>query len=251
MNDEQNTMKLASAEPVEGPGLPVSPQPLPQQIAAHLRHQIIHDVLKPGERIREQPLSAELNVSRTPLRDALKILSVERLVDLPPNRGAIVTDLGIEELRDLLRVYSSLEALGGELACERMTLADLALIHRHQDGMLQAYQHQDRLSYFRSNQAFHLGIIAASRNAPLIEVHHHLNLRLYRVRYLAIMQHRSWTFVSNQHEAILTALDRRDGPLLGRLLVEHLSGAWQAIATLEAKAKGEIAPGEAPSAETA
>lgn len=249
MNESQNMTMLARAEPAENPALPVTPQPLPQQIAAHLRDLIIHDVLKPGERIREQPLSAELNVSRTPLRDALKILSVERLVDLPPNRGAVVADPGIEEMRDLLRVYSSLEQLGGELACERATLADLALIHRHQDEMLAAFERKDRLSYFRANQASHLGIIRASRNAALIEVHGHLNLRLYRVRYLAIMQRRNWTFVSNQHEAILTALDHRDGPLLGRLLAEHLSGAWNALATLEAKARGECEEPDEPIAE--
>lgn len=234
--DQIVTLPLIAERPVAPR---VAAQPLPHQIAAHLRDQIIHDVLKPGERIREQPLSIELNVSRTPLRDALKILAVERLVDLPPNRGAIVTNLSIEEMRDLLRVYSSLEGLGGEMACERASAADIAAIHHWQNEMLAAFERKDRLSYFRANQAFHLGIIKASRNASLIEVHSQLNLRLYRVRYLAIMQQQDWTFVSNQHEAIVTALDLRDGPLLARLLVDHLAGAWRAIAELEAKAGRE------------
>jgi DNA-binding GntR family transcriptional regulator len=213
---------------------PVAAQPLPQQIAARLRDLIIHDMLKPGERIREVPLAAELNVSRTPLRDALKILAVERLVDLAPNRGAVVTALSIAEMRDLLRVYSSLEALGAQMACERAQPADIAAIHGWQNEMLAAFEQNDRLRYFRANQAFHLSIIKASRNASLIEVHGQLNLRLYRVRYLAIIQQQDWTFVSSQHEAILAALDQHDGPLLSHLLVEHLSGAWRAIATLEA-----------------
>jgi DNA-binding GntR family transcriptional regulator len=156
------------------------------------------------------------------------------LVDLAPNRGAVVTDLSIEEMRDLLRVYSSLEALGAQMACERARPADITAIHGWQNEMLAAFERNDRLRYFRANQAFHLSIIKASRNASLIEVHGQLNLRLYRVRYLAIMQQQEWTFVSSQHEAILAALDQRDGPLLSRLLVEHLSGAWRAIATLEA-----------------
>ncbi len=228
-----------SQAPVTAPF--VAPLPLPQQIAAHLRDQIIHDVLKPGARIREQPLSAELKVSRTPLRDALKILMAERLVDLAPNRGAVVADPSIEELRDMLRVYSSLEALGAGLACERASPACIARIHRHQRDMLAAYERRDRLSYFRANQAFHLDIVAASRNAALIEMHGRLNIRLHRVRYLAIMAHQDWTFVSNQHEAILAALDARDGDLLGRLLVDHLSGAWRAVAMLEAAARPRAA----------
>lgn len=211
----------------------VAAQPLPQQIAAHLRDLIIHDELKPGERIREQPLSLELNVSRTPLRDALKILAVERLVDLHPNRGATVVDPSVDELRDLLRVYSTLEGLAGQMSCERATQDDIDAIHHWHQDMLGAFERRDKLRYFRANQAFHLRIISASRNASLIEVHGQLNLRLHRVRYLAIMQQKDWTFVSHQHEAIIAALDSRDGERLGHLLVEHFSGAWRALDLLE------------------
>lgn len=213
----------------------VAAQPLPQQIAAHLRELIIHDELKPGERVREQPLSLELAVSRTPLRDALKILAVERLVDLHPNRGATVANPSVAELRDLLRVYSTLEGLAGQMACERAEQDDIDAVHRWQQEMQGAFERRDKLAYFRANQAFHLRIIGASRNASLIEVHGQLNLRLHRVRYLAIMQQKDWTFVSNQHEAIIEALDKRDGALLGRLLVEHFSSAWRALDLLEAQ----------------
>lgn len=223
----------------------VAAQPLPQQIAAHLRELIIHDELKPGERIREQPLSIELAVSRTPLRDALKILAVERLVDLHPNRGATVVDPSVAELRDLLRVYSTLEGLAGQMACERATQEDIDAVHRWHQEMLGAYERRDKLSYFRANQAFHLRIIGASRNASLIEVHGQLNLRLHRVRYLAIMQQKDWTFVSNQHEAIIAALDGRDGERLGHLLVDHFSSAWRALDLLEARQGPETVPAEA------
>lgn len=220
---------------LEGSTRRVAAQPLPQQIAAHLRDLIIHDMLKPGERVREQPLSLDLAVSRTPLRDALKILAVERLVDLHPNRGATVTDPSVTELRDLLRVYASLERLGGEMAGERATEADIDDVHRWQDEMLAAFERRDKLGYFRANQAFHLRIIAASRNASLIELHGQLNLRLYRVRYLAIMQQENWTFANNQHEPIIAALEQRDGTLLGRLLEDHFAGAWHALDLLEAR----------------
>jgi DNA-binding GntR family transcriptional regulator len=213
----------------------VAAQPLPQQIAAHLRDLIIHDTLKPGERIREQPLSLDLAVSRTPLRDALKILAVERLVDLHPNRGATVADPSVEELRDLLRVYASLEGLGGQMAGERATEADIDEVHRWQSDMLDAFEQRNKLAYFRANQAFHLRIIGASRNTSLIELHGSLNLRLYRVRYLAIMQQENWTFASNQHEPIIAALEQRDGELLGRLLVDHFAGAWHALDLLEVR----------------
>lgn len=221
--------------PMEASTRRVAAQPLPRQIAAHLRDLIIHDVLKPGERIREQPVSLELAVSRTPLRDALKILAVERLVDLHPNRGATVADPSVEELRDLLRVYASLEGLGGQMAGERATQVDVDEVHRWQNNMLDAFARRDKLGYFRANQAFHLRIVGASRNASLIEVHGQLNLRLYRVRYLAIMQQKNWTFANSQHEPIIAALEQRDGELLGRLLVDHFAGAWHALELLEAR----------------
>jgi DNA-binding GntR family transcriptional regulator len=203
----------------------VAARPLPQQVANVIRDMIIHDQLKPGERIREQHISARLQVSRTPLREALKILAVERLVEILPNRGAVVVNPGVEEIRGMLRVYSTLEALGGELACKHASAGDIAHVEQQYDRLQAAFSARDRLEYFSANQAFHVGIVAGSHNASLIELHGHLNMRLYRVRYLAIMQLPEWTSAVHQHDSIVATLKKRDGRRLARLLDDHLGFA--------------------------
>lgn len=203
--------------------------PLPQQVADYIRDLIIHDRLKPGERIRERSIAEMLDVSRTPLRDALKILAMERLVDLTPNKGAVVTRSSDAEIADMLTVYTDLESLGGRLACRAATEADILRVQDYQQAMDRAFAAEDRAGYFAANQAFHLSIIAASHNATLIEMHGHLNIRLYRIRYLAVMSMQEWTAAAGEHGELLRALKQRDGERLAHLQKEHLGFAWRLI----------------------
>ena len=109
----------------------ISRLPLTGQVATTIRDMIVQDRLKPGERIRERQLSKELNVSRTPLREALKILAGERLVDILPNRGAVVADPAPEEVRELLQVLGALEALYLETMCpEKMSLKAISSMRK-------------------------------------------------------------------------------------------------------------------------
>ncbi|MBZ8135438.1 GntR family transcriptional regulator [Afifella sp. IM 167] len=207
----------------------VAPKPLPQQVADYIRDLIIHDRLKPGERIRERRIAEELNVSRTPLRDALKILAMERLVDLTPNKGAVVVHSSDAEIADMLTVYTELESLGGRIACGVATEADILRVAHYDDVMGQAFAEEDRAGYFAANQGFHLSIVAASHNPTLIEMHSHLNIRLYRIRYLAVMSTQEWTAAAGEHRELLGALKARDADRLAYLQREHLGFAWRLI----------------------
>lgn len=207
--------------------------PLPQRVADCIRDLIIHDRMKPGERIRERTLAEKLEVSRTPLRDALKILAMERLVELIPNKGAVVAHPSDAEIADMLTVYSDLESLGGRLACRLATEGDMRRVEHYRAVMARALQDEDRAAYFAANQGFHLSIVAASRNATLIEMHGHLNIRLYRIRYLAVMRLQDWTAAADEHGALVAALRARDGDLLADLLKEHLGFAWRLIDSWE------------------
>lgn len=206
-------------------------KPLPQQVADYIRDLIIHDRLKPGERIRERQIAENLNVSRTPMRDALKILAMERLVDLTPNKGAVVVRSTDAEIADMLTVYTELESLGGRLACRMATEADIMRVQHYHEVLGQAFAVEDRAGYFAANQAFHLSIIAGSRNPILIEMHGHLNIRLYRIRYLAVMRTQDWRAAAGEHGELVAALKRRDGDRLAFLLKEHLGFAWRLIGT--------------------
>jgi len=219
--------------------------PLPQRVADCIRDLIIHDRLKPGERIRERTLAEALDVSRTPLRDALKILAMERLVELIPNRGAVVAHPTDAEIADMLTVYSELESLGGRLACRHASEGDIRRVEHYRTVMTRAHEEEDRIAYFAANQAFHLSIVAASGNTTLIETHDHLNIRLYRIRYLAVMHLPEWTAAAGEHEALVDALRARDGDRLADLLKEHLGFAWRLIDRWEPPAVRRPAAGNA------
>lgn len=212
------------------PGTPAADgASLPQQIAAVIRHRIVHDEIKPGRPIRERRLAEELQVSRTPLRDALKILALEKLVEHIPNRGAVVIDLSPDDISDMLLVYIELDALGGRLACRLGTETDFLRVERHIHRMEMATRDNDRIAYFRANQAFHLAIVAASRSKCTIEFHANLNLRLNRVRYLSILTNDQWMDRSDDHSKLLAALRNRDSAAYTEIQKEHFSVAWRLV----------------------
>ena len=209
--------------------LAVAPKSLTLQISDHIRSEIIHDNIKPGEWIREKALTEQFGISRTPLREALQILATQRLIEILPNRGAVVVALSDDELRHLLQVYIRLDVFAAELACENATGADDDWIRRHLDAMGEAYRAGDRYAYFDANQAFHLAIAAASHNPVLIAMHAQRNLRLYRTRYLGVLEAENWAKAFNEHGPIAKAFIDRDAPLLARLASEHLEFARRMV----------------------
>jgi DNA-binding GntR family transcriptional regulator len=133
------------------------------------------------------------------------------------------------EIADMLTVYSELESLGGQIACRVATIADIMQVERYDDAMAEAFAREDRAGYFAANQGFHLSIVAASHNPTLIEIHGNLNLRLYRIRYLAVMRMQEWTAAAGEHAEMLRALKERDAERLSHLQKEHLGFAWRLI----------------------
>jgi len=211
---------------------PMSPSPklsLVASVAQQLRDMIAQNELAPGDRIREQALAERLAVSRTPLREALRILAAERLIELLPNRGAIVAALSMNEVEDLLSVLGQLEALAGEQAALNGTDAEIAEIKALHYEMLATFERGDRLAYFKLNQAIHRAIVAASQNGALAELHDQLNARLYRIRYQSNLANENWRKAIREHGAILDALERRAASELARILRAHLGSTWSNI----------------------
>ena len=203
--------------------------PLTQQVAAAVRDMIIQDELRPGERVRERELTERLNVSRTPLREALKLLAAEGLLDLPPNRGAVVADPAPEQVRDRLELLGVLEGLAGEWAARRASDEEIAEIRALHFEMLAAFSRKDRLAYFKLNQAIHATIVKASRSRDLIELHARVNAQVYRIRYRSNLQNQKWPTAVAEHENILKALEARDAKRLGNILRHHLGSTWTKV----------------------
>lgn len=197
--------------------------------ADRIRAKISAGELAPGKRIPERELCDEFGVSRTPLREALKALAAEGLVELSPNRGAHVARLDRHDIEEVFEVMASLEALAGELACERITEAELAEVRALHYEMRAHYERANLPEYFRCNQRIHEAIIAAARNTTLQRVHESLAGRLQRARYVANLSGQRWAGAIAEHERILEALLERDAPRLSGLLREHLRHKLEAV----------------------
>src|SRR6201998_710757 len=142
-------------------------QSLHDEILTRLRDHIVEGNLPDGSRIPERQLCEMLGISRTPLREALKVLAAEGLIELLPNRGARVKQLSERDLADIFDVMGGLEATAGRLACENITDAEIAEVERLHYEMYGFYLHRDMHNYFHANQMIHHKIVEASRNATL------------------------------------------------------------------------------------
>lgn len=195
---------------------------LPEQIAHQLRRDILRGKLAPGEPIKERENAGGMGVSRTPMREAIRILAKEGLVILRPSRSPIVANPTLKEATDAIEVLTALELLSGELACRQASEADLAALEAIQTTMEARYDHADKLDLFEIDMGLHLAIARASQNASLAETHRAYLERLWRVRYLSASQRESRERVLRQHRDIVEALKRRDESAVHRAIEEHL-----------------------------
>ncbi|MEO1854447.1 MULTISPECIES: GntR family transcriptional regulator [Chromohalobacter] len=193
------------------------------EVAVRIRDMIDAGTLTPGSRVPEKQLCEQFGVSRTPLREALKVLASEGFVELLPNRGARISKLTIDTLQNTLEVMSALEGLSGELACAHVSDAELANIEALHYQMLAHYKNSNMAEYLLTNQQIHEAIVVASRNDVLIDVYKNLNQRVRRVRFSAELSREYWAKAVQDHEDIIDALRRRDGETLGKILRRHLS----------------------------
>lgn len=209
--------------------LPIRRRSLHDELVERLRLLIVEGDLAPGSKISEKDLSDLFAVSRTPLREALKVLAREGLVELSPNRGASVAALTLEDLEEAFPVMGALEALSGELACQAITDRELATVERHHTAMLQAYNKRDMPSYFKYNQAIHQCILEAACNPTLEQMQNALAGRIRRARYMANMSDARWAKAVAEHETILEALKARDGERLAAILKRHLANKLETV----------------------
>jgi DNA-binding GntR family transcriptional regulator len=202
-----------------------------REVADRIGELIEHGELAPGERISEKQLCERFGVSRTPLREALKVLATEGLIELLPNRGARVVRLTFKKVKDTYDLMAALEGLSGELACQHISDAEIAAIRDLHDAMLEHYRHRDLATYFEINQQIHESILAASRNEVLQEMYSNLSQRVKRVRYSKKMTQKFWSQAVQDHENMISALEQRDSKRLGQILRDHLCNKLE-VATL-------------------
>lgn len=209
--------------------LEIDRRALHAEVAERLRTMITEGALAPGVRLNERVLCEQLGVSRTPLREALKVLAAERLVELSPNRGASVVALSRSDLAQLFELMGALEGLAGQLAAQRRTDAELAEIRALHFEMLAAHARHDLPAYYELNRRIHFAISRCARNDALVETYDSLNTRIQSLRFRSNFNRDKWDQAVREHQRMLEALEARDGAALRELLEAHLRNKCTAV----------------------
>ncbi len=201
---------------------------LHDEVAAVLRDMIIQDELPPGTRIPESDLCAQLGISRTPLREALRVLASEGLVKPLPRRGAIVATPDPDEIQGLFYTIGAIESFCAKLACINFTQDEIDNILRLHKRMVQLHaKGHGSKEYFRTNLAIHQAIVRGARNKFLADTHESLSVRILRARFFVNMPPAAWTRALREHAQIAALIKKREGRELSELLAQHMIGSWR------------------------
>jgi DNA-binding GntR family transcriptional regulator len=222
------------------PGAGISRRYLHDEVVDRLRELILDGELAPKARVNELELSHRFGISRTPLREAIKILATEGLLELLPNRGARVASLSEQEIDEVIEVVAGLEATAADLACRRITDKEVAMVADLTDVMLRAWEREDEEVYFRLNREIHEAIMRASRNDILGGIYANLSGRIQRARYTAHKTAEQWRKAAEEHREMLVLLKARDGAALAVLMRTHIRGKKPVIAAAYGE-RGEAA----------
>ena len=205
---------------------------LHEQVAQRLRTMLVEGHIAPGAKLNERELSAVLQVSRTPLREAIKMLAAEGLVELLPNRGAIALALSEADVIHTFEVMAGLEGMNGELAAQRITDAELAEMKAMHYEMLAAYTRADLSNYYRLNAQIHRAINAAAKNPVLTATYTQVNARLQALRFRSNQDGAKWKRAMKEHEKMIEALQARDSAAMRAILVTHVHNKRDVVLAL-------------------
>jgi len=215
----------------EGEIKPSQRRSLSEETADKLRELILLEKLPPGMHIPERDLAEVLGISRTPMREALRILESEGLVDHTPTRRSRVANPSVDELAQSMEVLASLEALAGELACVHATDQEIAAIAALNRRMVQKSDDMSSIDFFKTDMAFHTGIVAASGNAALVDTHAKYNARLWRARFLSSRRKLGRATTLQQHQDITSALQDRNRTAAALAMRDHIKTAIENLIT--------------------
>jgi DNA-binding GntR family transcriptional regulator len=208
---------------------PLDRRSLHDDLVERIRTMIIEGELAPATRIHEGQLGKALGVSRTPLREALKFLASEGLVELVPRRGALVRKLTPADVRDMLDVLGVLEVRAARLTCRNATAAQVASLRAVHDEMMAFYRSGNRLEYYRRNQSIHAALAALSGNALLASLHQVIQARLKRIRFIGNEDPSKWAGAAAEHGEMIEALEARDEARLAAVVERHLAETWTRV----------------------
>ena len=199
------------------------PQTLRERIYLHLREAITKNMLLPGERITEKKIAEELNVSITPVREALLQLNVEGFVEIKAHRNAVVKQISLTEIAELYEIQGLLEGFAARQASSNLTDQDLAKIKKLTEKMEKYFKSNNVEKFYESNKEIHEIFLKKSNNHSIYELVSNLNLRkkLFRYRVTFLAKKDVMKNALDDHKKILNAFLARDADTIEKLVREH------------------------------
>lgn len=196
--------------------------PLRDVVFQALREAILTEKLKPGERLPEIQLSRRMGVSRTPFREALRMLEQEGLVVMYPRRGACVANISPKMLRDVLEVRRVLEELSIELACRHITPESIQQLRRNTMRLESAIQKRDLRVIVQYDEEFHNMIYDIANNQKLTQMINNLREQMFRYRLEYVKDEAVRYTVLSEHRKIILALEDGDETTAKRAIGQHI-----------------------------
>jgi DNA-binding GntR family transcriptional regulator len=217
---------------------------LHDQIVATLRGLIQIGEWAPGAVISEREICIQLGISRTPLREALKVLASENLVLLRPHRAPLVSNVDPVEVGELFELLSVIEPAAAELACQRATDNELLELSHMHDQLVALYNARERSPYFSLNLAVHHEIVRLAGNKTMLVTYEGLQSRVARARSMANLNRDRWAASNEEHGELIDAFRSRDDVAVKALLLAHMKSTSQAVLRGLSATKGDPKPPE-------
>ena len=203
--------------------------PLRDVVFNTLRRAILTGRFKPGERLLEVHLADQLGVSRTPIREAMRKLELEGLVMMIPRRGAVVAEMTVKSMRDVLEVRRILDVLSVELACDRIDENGLAKLREARDAFVTALKSGNTATMAAADVAFHDIIVDATGNQRLKQLINNLAEQMYRYRFIYLQDDVGHDKLVVEHEAIYTAIKEKNSSAAAIAAKSHIDNQEASI----------------------
>ena len=204
-------------------------KPLREVVYETLREAIKSGSLTPGERLMEIQLAEELGVSRTPVREAIRKLELERFVVMLPRRGTYVANLSLKDINEVFEIRSALDGLAAGLAAERITEEELEQMERLLVEIADHIEQRDNQKIVAADEAFHDILYRASRNERLVGIIYNLREQFTRFRSISINYPGRLQNTLEEHRQVVEAIAQRNPEAAQQKAREHIENAEQTL----------------------
>jgi len=207
------------------------------QIADMLRDMIMTGKLQEGDKVNETDLCNTMGISKTPLREALRVLSVEGLIRLVPHRGAFVTKPTFEEIAEMFAVMSLLEGFCARTACEKMNKRDFSRLEKLHSRLEENFERQHQEAYIRINNQYHALVQEIAGNRTLNQIVDGLRKKILLYRFQSLNLPGRFEASIREHRELLEAFRNRDHRKAESLMRQHLNNQAEALEHLVEESK--------------